>query len=182
MILHIDSSINGDASVTRHLSASIVERLQSTASGQQVTYHDLGDDPIPHLTLNALADHAWVDEFLEAKTIVLGAPMYNFGVPSNLKAWLDRIAIQGRTFRYTEHGPQGLAGSKRVIVASSRGGFYGPETPLAAAEHQESHLRTFFGFLGVEDISIIRAEGLAFGPDARANAIAHAVAEISALE
>ena len=114
-------------------------------------------------------------EFLAADTIVIGCPMYNFAIPSQLKAWIDRILVAGKTFRYTETGPEGLAGGKRVIVAASRGGFYGPGTPTEAFEHQTSHLRTVFGFMGIRDIEIIEAEGIARGPEQREKALATAL-------
>src|SRR5579863_1329273 len=140
-ILHIDSSINGSNSVTRDLSRSIVDRLTTQNPDAHVVYRDLGAWPLAHLSLDAFADSSVVDEFLDAEVIVIGAPMYNFGIPSTLKAWIDRVAIAGKTFRYTAHGPEGLAGGRKVFVASSRGGYYGAGAPAAAFEHQESHLR-----------------------------------------
>jgi FMN-dependent NADH-azoreductase len=107
--------------------------------------------------------------------------MYNFGVPSQLKAWIDRLAVAGKTFRYSEKGAEGLAGGKRVIVASSRGGFYGPQTPIAFLDHQENYLRGVFGFFGITDVTFIRAEGIALGPDQRAKAIEAAKSEIAGL-
>ncbi|MFL6851750.1 MAG: FMN-dependent NADH-azoreductase, partial [Sphingomicrobium sp.] len=136
-ILHLDSSINGDNSASRELTRSIVDQLKNSRLGETVVYRDLASDPLPHLTLESFADTSVLDEFLEADTIVLGAPMYNFTLPSQLKAWIDRIAIAGKTFRYTENGPEGLAGSKRVIVALARGGFYNEGSPAAALEHLE---------------------------------------------
>jgi len=177
-ILHIDTSINGTNSVTRALSASIVETLTARNPRASVVHRDLGAGPLPHFTLEAFADSSAVDEFLSADVIVLGAPMYNFGVPSQLKAWLDRIAIPGKTFRYTENGPEGLAGGRRLIVASSRGGFYGPASPTAAFEHQESYLRAFFSFLGVTDITFVQAEGVNRGPDVRSKALEQAHGEV----
>jgi FMN-dependent NADH-azoreductase len=107
--------------------------------------------------------------------------MYNFGVASQLKAWIDRIAVAGKTFRYTEKGPEGLAGGKKAIVASSRGGFYGPGSPAASLEHQESYLRGVFGFLGITDVTFVRAEGVALGTEARDKAIEAARAEVTKL-
>jgi FMN-dependent NADH-azoreductase len=107
--------------------------------------------------------------------------MYNFGVPSQLKAWIDRIAVAEKTFRYTEKGPEGLAGGKNVIVVSSRGGFYGPGTPAAAMDHQESYLRAVFGFLGVTDVTFVRAEGVALGAEQREKALAEAKSELTKL-
>ncbi|HXU99808.1 MAG TPA: NAD(P)H-dependent oxidoreductase [Caulobacteraceae bacterium] len=170
-ILHIDSSINAQNSVTRDISRTVVERLTTLDPSAHVIYRDLGAWPLPHFTLDAFADTSIVDEFLDADVVVIGAPMYNFGVPSQLKAWLDRIAIVGKTFRYTEKGPEGLAGGRRVIVASSRGGYYGAGTPTAAFEHQESHLRAFFGLLGLADLEFVHAEGVNIGPEVRGKAI-----------
>jgi FMN-dependent NADH-azoreductase len=116
-----------------------------------------------------------------ADVVVVGAPMYNFAIPSQLKAWIDRLAVAGKTFRYTANGPQGLAGGKTVIIASSRGGFYGAETPIAFLDHQENYLQGLFGFLGITDVRFIRAEGLALGADQRANAMADARHEIAKL-
>ena len=107
-ILHLDSSINGDNSASRELTRSIVDQLKNSRWGEKVVYRDLASDPLPHLTLESFADTSVLDQFLEADTIVIGAPMYNFTLPSQLKAWIDRIAIAGKTFRYTENGPEGL--------------------------------------------------------------------------
>lgn len=170
-ILHVDSSINGENSASRVISRSVVGRLKVLTPSAKVVRRDLGAQPLPHLTLNALADHSIVDEFLAADIVVIGAPMYNFGVSSQLKAWIDRLAVAGKTFTYTEKGPEGLAGSKKLIIASSRGGFFGPNSPTASLDHQETYLRAFFGFLGITDISFVRAEGLALGAEARQRAI-----------
>jgi len=182
-LLHLDSSILGDNSVSRALTARIVAAEEALHPGIQVIRRDLGAAPISHLTAAHLAARQGavpegaeiradvaasedaLDEFLAADIVVVGAPMYNFSVPSQLKAWIDRIAVAGRTFRYGESGPVGLAGGKTVIVASTRGGFYGPGTPNAALEHQESYLRAVFAFLGVTDIRFVRAEGIALGED-----------------
>jgi FMN-dependent NADH-azoreductase len=109
---------------------------------------------------------------------VVGAPMYNFSVPSQLKAWIDRIAVAGKTFAYSAAGAQGLAGGKKVVIASTRGGFYGVESPMAAMDFQEEYLRTVFGFLGVTDIEVIRAEGLNIGAEQKALALGQAHAAI----
>ena len=198
-LLHVDSSILGPGSVSRALSAEIVDARRRKDSSLEITYRDLASDSIGHLSgahlaaaqgaspetaalaqdINAGATA--LEEFLAADVIVIGAPMYNFGVPSQLKAWIDRLAVAGQTFRYTETGPEGLCGGKSVIVASSRGNVYGAGSPLAALDHQESYLRSVFGFLGITDVTIVRAEGLAFGDDARAAAIAGAKQEALAL-
>jgi len=165
-ILHLDSSINGDNSASRVLSAKILEQLKTAQWGEQIVYRDLAADPLPHLTLDAFADTTVLDEFLAADTIVIGAPMYNFGIPSQLKAWFDRIAIAGKTFRYTETGPEGLAGGKRVIIALARGGFYGEGQPAAGFEFVERYLKAAFNFLGIEP-EFVLAEGLAVSPEQR---------------
>jgi FMN-dependent NADH-azoreductase len=175
-LLHLDSSILGENSVSRSVSAAVVAQLKSAHPGLELTYHDLVAQPLPHLTLAALADPAYVDEFLAADVVVIGAGMYNFGLPTQLKTWIDRIAIAGKTFRYTEAGAQGLAGGKRVIVALARGGYYGSGSPAEGVEHAETYLRAVFGFLGVTDLEFIVAEGIALGPDQRQTALAGALA------
>ena len=175
-ILHIDSSINGENSASRQLTSSIVEQLKSAQWGEQIVYRDLAANPLPHLTFDAFADTAVLDEFLAADTIVIGAPMYNFGVPSQLKAWFDRIAIAGTTFRYTENGPEGLVGDKRVIIALARGGFYTEGSPSAGFEFVERYLRAAFNFLGIEP-EFVLAEGLAVSPEQRESALNQALGE-----
>ncbi|MFL6729370.1 MAG: FMN-dependent NADH-azoreductase [Sphingomicrobium sp.] len=175
-ILHLDSSISGEASASRELSAKIVDQLKTAQWGERIVYRDLAADPLPHLTLDAFADTSVLDEFLAADTIVIGAPMYNFTVPTQLKAWIDRIAIAGTTFRYTENGPEGLAGGRRVIVALARGGFYGVDSPAAALEHVETYLRGLFKFIGIEPEFVI-AEGLGVSPEQRADSIRQALGE-----
>src|ERR1700736_2303723 len=123
-----------------------------------------------------------LDEFLAADIVVVGAPMYNFGIPSQLKAWIDCLAAPGKTFSYTATGVEGLAGSKKVIVASSRGGFYSASSPMAFMDHQETFLTSFFGFIGVTDMTFVRAEGVNTGPGQRQRALESALAEIAVLE
>ncbi|HWF75881.1 MAG TPA: FMN-dependent NADH-azoreductase [Caulobacteraceae bacterium] len=189
-LLHVDASVLGDHSVSRQVSAAIIARLTAANPDATVVYRDLAAAPLAHLTGLHLAaaggaevpdqiarEHADAQaalaEFLAADTVVIGAPMYNFSLPSQLKAWIDRILIAGRTFRYTANGPEGLAGNKRVIVAISRGGFYGADN--AAAEHVESYLRTVFGFIGVTDVEFVIAEGVQIGPEQRAKAVSGAL-------
>lgn len=172
-ILHVDSSISGENSASRAISRSIVERLRGSS---EVVTRDLVSDPLPHLTLDAFADTKVLDEFLAADTIVIGAPMYNFTLPTQLKAWLDRIIVAGTTFRYTDTGPQGLAGGKRVIIALARGGFYGEGSPAAALEHLETYLRGIFNFIGIEP-EFVAADGLAIGPEQREGSIRQAIDE-----
>lgn len=184
-LLHLDSSILGDNSASRELSAAIVARWVDAVPGLTIAYRDLAATPLPHLSGRSLAgaDPAEaadaqnvLQEFLDADVIVIGAPMYNFAVPSTLKAWIDRVLVAGKTFRYTEGGPQGLAAGKKVIVASSRGGAHQD----SGGDFQESYLRFVFGFVGVTDIEIVRAEGLAMSPRHRADAMAAAHASIRA--
>ncbi|HEY8052835.1 MAG TPA: NAD(P)H-dependent oxidoreductase [Steroidobacteraceae bacterium] len=185
-LLHIDSSIQGELSASRRLTREIVAREKAARPDLQVTYRDLASQEIPHLSPSALAQAddleaarsaAVLEEFLAADIVVIGAPMYNFGIPSQLKAWIDRVSIKGKTFRYTEKGPQGLAGGKEVIVAVSRGGVYGPGAP---GEFGESYLKFLFGFLGVTDVTFVRAEGLGLSPQHREASIAAALTSIGA--
>jgi FMN-dependent NADH-azoreductase len=190
----------GEHSVSRGLSAAVVARLRGADPTLEVTYHDLAARPIAHLSGAYLAaaggapladipglaadvdqGRAALEDFLAADIVVVGAPMYNFTIPSQLKAWIDRLAIAGKTFRYTAAGPEGLAGGKKVIVASSRGGFYGPGAPAATLDHQETYLRAIFRFFGITDISFVRAEGIAMGAEQRTSALESAKAEITQL-
>ncbi len=195
-LLHIDSSISGEGSASRQLSAAVVAALMRAMPDLEVVRRDLDAEPLPHLDSRRLPTvrpanappgttgildpegAAALDEFLAADIVVIGAPMYNFAVPSQLKAWIDRILIAGKTFRYGEAGPVGLAGGKRVIVASSRGGLYAPGMPFEANDFQEKYLRAIFAFIGIEDIEIVRAEGLALGPQRRAASMGAALASL----
>jgi FMN-dependent NADH-azoreductase len=176
-ILKIDSSITGENSVSRQLTDASVAQLLKQNPEAPVVERDLVASPLSHLTLGGSGDEDILDEFLSADTVVVGAPMYNFSVPSQLKAWIDRIAVAGKTFRYTEAGPEGLAGGKRVIVAISRGGFY---TPDNAFEHVESYLGSLFNFIGIEP-EFIRADGVNYGPEQREAGIANGLAELERL-
>ena len=199
-LLHVDSSILGANSVSRTLSASVVAQLRKSNPAIQVTYRDLAAAPIPHLSGDYLAagqagearhepamqanlalGSEVLEEFLAADTIVLGLGFYNFGIPSQLKAWVDRLAIAGKTFRYTEQGPVGLAGGKRVVIAIARGGFYGPGSPTASFEHAESYLRGVFAFFGIDKIEVVAAEGMAVGSEARNAAIKQAKEKVASL-
>ena len=175
-IVHIDSSISGANSASRAISRSILDRLAASDPGAAVITRDLVAEPLPHLTLDAFADTQVLDEFLAADTIVIGAPMYNFTLPTQLKAWLDRILVAGRTFRYTAAGPEGLAGGKRVIIALARGGIYDAGSPAASLEHLETYLRGVFNFIGI-DPEFVAADGLAIGPEQRDAAIRQALGE-----
>jgi FMN-dependent NADH-azoreductase len=175
-ILHIDASINGENSASRAISRSIVEQVRRSSWGEEVIYRDLAAEPLPHLTLDAFADTSVLDEFKAADTIVIGAPMYNFTLPTQLKAWIDRIVIAGQTFRYTENGPEGLAKGKRVIIGLARGGFYNEGSPAASLEHLETYLRGVFNFIGIEPEFVV-ADGLAIGPEQRDSSIKQALGE-----
>ena len=172
-LLHLDSSIMGEGSASRAISAAIVERFRETNPGLDVAYRDLAADPIAHITLDAyltLGEGEDVQQFLDADVVVIGAGFYNFSIPSQLKAWIDRIAVKGKTFTYGESGPVGLAAGKRVIIALARGNVYGAGSPYAAYEHAETLLRSIFSFVGA-DVEVIVAEGLGRGEDARLAAI-----------
>jgi FMN-dependent NADH-azoreductase len=192
-LLHVDSSVLGPHSVSRQVSAAIVDRLRETRPDLQIIYRDLASTPLSHLSglhlaavqgaitpdpvlqQELVAGQAVLEEFLSANIVVLGAPMYNFTIPSQLKAWIDRILVAGKTFKYGANGVEGLASNKRVIVAISRGGFYGPDTPAAALEHLETYLRGVFGFIGINDLDFISADGVQVGPEHRERALANAL-------
>jgi FMN-dependent NADH-azoreductase len=192
-LLHIDSSVLGPNSVSRQVSAAIVDRLQKATPDLNVTYRDLTATPLAHLSGSHLAaaqgavpeavglqqdlaaGQTVLEEFLAANIVVIGAPMYNFTIPSQLKAWIDRILVAGKTFKYSAQGVQGLAGNKRVIIAISRGGFYGAGTPSAAAEHLETYLHSVFSFIGIANPEIIVAEGVQIGPEQREKALESAL-------
>ncbi|MCG9116859.1 NAD(P)H-dependent oxidoreductase [Laribacter hongkongensis] len=199
-LLHIDSSVLAEHSVSRQLTARIVTEWQATHPGTAVEYLDLAQDTPATLsgaelaarmtpadsrsaeqTTAAARTEAFLQQFLAADVIVVGAPMYNFSIPSQLKNWIDCIAQAGRTFKYTETGPVGLAGNKTVIVASSRGGVYSTSEALRALDHQESYLRTVLGFMGIDNVRIVRAEGVNQGADRRSQALAAAEADIATL-
>jgi FMN-dependent NADH-azoreductase len=191
-LLHIDSSVLGPHSVSRQVSAAIVDRLRQATPDLDIIYRDLSSTPLAHLSGSHLAaaqggvaeaalqpdlvaGQTVLDEFLAADIVVLGAPMYNFTIPSQLKAWIDRIVVSGKTFKYGAQGAEGLAGNKRVIVAISRGGFYGAGTPAAVGEHLETYLRWVFGFMGVQNLDFISADGVQVGPEYRDKALAAAL-------
>ncbi|MCC5854177.1 MAG: FMN-dependent NADH-azoreductase [Idiomarina sp.] len=198
-ILQVDSGLFTGQSVSRELTQKIVARVQAENSNAEVIHRDVIANPVAHLDAEILMasgvagneqtdrqrtevalTEALLEEVFAADMIVIGAPMYNFSVPSQLKAWVDRIAQAGRTFRYTENGPEGLLTGKKAIIASARGGIYS-EGAAAAMEHQESYLKTVLGFIGITDVTIIRAEGVNLGEEARAQAVGKATDEINAL-
>lgn len=195
-LLHIDSSILDANSVSRQLTRNIVDQWAAAHPGTEVSYLDLAQDTPSHLSAESLGfripatgtltdgqrrenavSEALVSQFLASDVIVVGAPLYNFSIPSQLKAWIDRIAQAGRTFTYTASGPKGLAGGKTVIVASTRGGVYSTSEGGRAMEHQETYLQTVFAFLGITDVRFVRAEGVAMGDAKKAEALAEAAVQ-----
>jgi FMN-dependent NADH-azoreductase len=198
-LLHIDASIQGANSASRQLSAAVVGRLRKTTPGLEVIYRDLAAWPLAHLSGAHLAaaqgatpesptlqqdlatSQAVLEEFLTADIVVIGAPMYNFTIPTQLKAWIDRIVVAGKTFRYGPEGPVGLAGKKRVIIAISRGGLYSPGAPAAVLEHLETYLRGVFGFIGVANPELIVAEGLMIGTEQREQSLQRALQTAAAI-
>ena len=199
-ILHLDSSILGSASASRALSAQIVARQQLLHPGSTVIHRDLAISETTQLTSEHIAvrqggttaspvldadiamGNAYIDDLHAADVIVVGAPMYNFSVPTQLKAWIDRVCVVGRTFQYTATGPVGLLPEgKKAFIASTRGGVFSGDSPAAFMDHQESYLRAVLGFMGVTDVTIVRAEGLGMGEEVKAAALARAAAEIEAL-
>lgn len=199
-ILHIDSSILGAYSVSRALTAAIVTRQQALHPDAHIIRRDLVADAAMHLSGAHLAVYqggevaspalgqdlatgsAYLDEVFAADIIVIGAPMYNFSISSQLKGWIDRVSVAGRTFRYGPNGPEGLVHGKRAFVASTRGGVYTGSSPTASLDHQETYLRAALAFIGVTDLTLLRAEGLALGEDSKAAAIAAANAQVQALD
>lgn len=195
-ILHIDSATTGAESVSRALTAKVVEKLKADNPGADVVYRDLGTEPLAHLNpvltgairlpedaqtddmkAAAVSEKKVLQEFLDADVVVIGAPMYNFTIPSNLKSWIDRIGVPRVTFRYGENGVEGLAGGRRVIVASSAGGAYDPGQPPLV--FHEGLLEAFLGFVGVTDITFVRGHGA--GVHGPAGAVAAAEDQIAAL-
>jgi FMN-dependent NADH-azoreductase len=198
-LLHIDSSVLGPNSASRALSAEIVARQVALHPGINVMHRDLAADAALHLSSAHLAARqggavedsvlgadvakgdAYLEELLAADIIVIGAPMYNFSIPSQLKAWIDRVVVAGKTFRYGMKGPEGLLKNKKVFIASARGSVYAPGSPAAALEHHETYLTGVLSFIGLTGVTIIRAEGLGLGTEAKEAAMLKARANIAAL-
>ncbi|MDP2746750.1 FMN-dependent NADH-azoreductase [Pseudomonas sp.] len=196
-LLHLDSSILGDSSVSRQLSRAVVDAWLAAEPEAQVSYRDLASDALSHLSAASLIAggtpaelrdaaqkhevelaEGTLNEFLAADAIVIGAPMYNFTVPTQLKAWIDRVAVAGKTFAYDENGPKGLAGGKKVVIVSTAGGIHAGQP---SGQAHEEYLQLVLRFLGITDIEIVRAEGLAYGEEPRANAFASAQAKVAEL-
>lgn len=194
-LLHIDSSILGDHSASRQLSRSVVQSFTAITPDTQVVYRDLANAPLNHFsgatlaaagtpvegrdaaqTLEVDTNEATLEEFLSSDVVVIGAPMYNFSIPSQLKAWIDRICVAGRTFRYTEAGPEGLCKGKKVIIVSTTGGLH---QGLPSGVGHDDLLKVVFDFIGVTDLHFVVAEGLAYGDEPRAAAMAAAQKHIS---
>jgi FMN-dependent NADH-azoreductase len=188
--LIVTSSANGGASVSNSLAARLIDRLREAEPGLRVVLRDVGANPVPHLTTETVAaikgtpateaevaardlSDTLVAELAAADILVIASPMYNFGMSSTLKAWFDHVLRAGVTFRYSESGPEGLMTGKKTVVIESRAGFYS-EGPAAAMDGQEPHLRILLGFIGLTDVTFVRAEKLAFGPEAAEAAIAEA--------
>lgn len=196
-LLHIDSSILGDHSVSRQLTAEVVESIRLAEPAVNVAYRDVTrqlnlqlDDALlaakgtpaearsAEQAAQVALSEAVMAEFLAADVLVLGAPMYNFSVPSQLKAWIDMITVAGVTFKYGANGPEGLATGKRAIIVATAGGLHqGTATGIAHIDY----LRVVLGFIGINDIRVISAEGLAMGPDVRDPAIAAARESLSSV-
>jgi FMN-dependent NADH-azoreductase len=193
-LLHIDSSILGDNSASRQLSRELVQAWIAAEPDISVTYRDLAADAISHFSSQTLVaagtsaelrdaalkheaelSESTMAEFLAADAVVIAAPMYNFSIPTQLKAWIDRIAVAGKTFRYTEAGPEGLCGGKKRLIVSTSGGLHAGQP--SGIGHEE-YLKLVFGFLGITDIEFVRAEGLAYGDDMRAKAMHEAQLQI----
>lgn len=198
-ILHIDASASDAAiSHSRRLSADLVARLKATHPDATVTRRDVVAEPLPHVDMTII--QAWapdaendaglaetgrrsrglIKELKAADTIVIGSSMYNFSVPSTLKSWIDHIAIAGQTFSYTETGPKGLLEGKKAYLVLSSGGVYS-QGPMQSLDFLDTYLRAILGFLGITDVTTIRAEGVAMGPDAEADAMRSAAERIEAL-
>jgi FMN-dependent NADH-azoreductase len=199
-LLHLDSSITGTQSVSRTLTAAIVAAHVAQHPDTEIVYRDLANDPAMHLSLAHLTafqgrpvedtslgeDLAeggrYLEELLAADVLVIGAPMYNFGITSQLKAWIDRVVVAGKTFRYTGRGPEGLLpASKKVFIAASSGGLYSGDSPAALLEHNVSYLKGVLAHIGLKDVTVIRAEGVNMSPEARQGAIENARRIISEL-
>ena len=193
-VLVITSSANGESSVSGRLATRFIDQLRSRHPGLGVVVRDVGAEPVPHLTANTVAaikgtpasaaeiaarelSDTLIAELEAADLIVIASPMYNFGMSSTLKAWFDHVLRAGVTFRYTESGPEGLLKGKKAVLIQSRGGLYS-EGPAAAMNAQESHIQTLLGFAGIDDVTFVRAERLAFGLEAAEASIEAAIAQL----
>lgn len=202
-LLHIDTSIQTAGSLSREMSTAAVDRLTREIPGLEIQYKDLAAQPLPHLTAqvfaalaqdvdigafseaernDAVASKKALEDFMAADIVVLGVPLYNYSVPSTLRAWIDRIVVFGKSFKYGgPNQPIGLAAGKRVIVLLARGGMYAEGTPNAHHEHAETYLRSVFSLVGIDDVEFIVAEGVAVGPEFRETARRSALDAIETL-
>ncbi|HYD07057.1 MAG TPA: NAD(P)H-dependent oxidoreductase [Reyranella sp.] len=196
-ILHLDSSVLGENSASKALTAKVAAAWNHANPSAVIRHRDLGAQAPQHLSPDYFAigatpegertesqaselklSDALIEEFLAADALIIGAPLYNFTIPSGLKAWIDRVAVAGKTFKYSAQGPIGLAGDKKVVIVATSGGKYA-DTPVDAAH--VGHLKTVLNFLGVKDIAVVRAAGLGLSAESRAEAVAAAEAEIATL-
>ncbi len=198
-ILHLDSSVTGEKSVSRPLTQAAAERLKALYPDAEYSYRDLVKNTLRHYTavLRLYGDDIsqvteqqkaeletgteLFDEFMVSDVVLIGAPMYNLNIASQLKAWIDLVVVPGKSFRYGANGAEGLCGGKRVIIISTRGGMYGPGSPFENYDFQEKYLRAMLGFLGIQDITVITAEGIAMGPEKTQEAVAAAKQKIEQL-
>lgn len=199
-LLLVTSSLFANQSKSAEIAREFVAAWRRARPGTAVVERALTPDLMPHLSLDALGalmtaaeqrseaqvqSVAFGDRLIEeleaADTIVLAVPMYNFSVPSTLKAWIDHVARAGRTFRYTASGPEGLLKGKKVFVVTGRGGVYSGDSPAKVLDFQEPYLRGILGFLGLDDVTFIHVEGLKVSPEAAAQGAARARQQIAAL-
>jgi FMN-dependent NADH-azoreductase len=196
-ILYLTSSPRGSASYSNRVAANVLDELRARDPGATVTVRDLARDELPHIgddfftatrgpngpqtdVQRALLKRSdeLVDELFAADLIVIAAPMINFTIPTNLKAWIDFVARAGRTFRYSEKGPEGLVKGKQVIVVAARGGVY--QEAGKALDFQLPYLKGVLGFLGMTDVEVLEVEGTAYGPEAAEKAVEAATAKLHA--
>ena len=192
--LILNTSVAGAASVSNRLTGEFAAQLRQRDPSVEIVTRDLAADPVPHLLPETVAgirataeteteraalalSEQLLAELKAADVLVIGAPMYNFGIPSTLKTWFDYVLRAGISFRYTEKGPEGLITGKKAVVIETRGGLYS-EGPAVSLDSQEPHLRTMLGFMGVTDVVFVRAEKLGFGPEAVSAAIEGAIAQL----
>ncbi|AUF95469.1 MULTISPECIES: FMN-dependent NADH-azoreductase [Pseudomonas] len=195
-VLIIESSARQQDSVSRQLTRDFIQQWQAAHPGDQINLRDVAANPLPHLDADLLGgwmkpaeqrsmpeqeaferSNQLTDELLAADVLVMAAPMYNFTIPSTLKAWLDHVLRAGITFKYTPTGPQGLLQGKRAIVLTARGGIHAG----AGSDHQEPYLRQAMAFIGIHDVEFIHAEGLNMSGDFHEKGVNQAKARLAAL-
>jgi FMN-dependent NADH-azoreductase len=192
-LLFVTSSLFGAESKSRQVAVELIDAWRAENPGTTVTTRDLNAETMPHVTLDTLAASATpaaqrtdvqhaaavladtlLAEVEAADTIVLAVPMYNFSIPSTLKAWIDHVVQAGRTFRYTAAGPEGLLKGKKIFVVTGRGGVYTGDSPARALDFQEPYLRALLGFIGLTDVTFIHVEGVKVSAEAAAHGLARA--------